>query len=167
MGTKPRKGRKNRVLLWLTLLIFGGLLVGQVIAYRNQATEWKTKAEKKPKVIEKVKVKKETKIRWKTKKIYIYRGKTNKWKPLVQKYFGNQTQNALRVMACESGGNPSASSHTDDHGLMQINAPTWCSFFGVSRQELQDPETNVKLASIIYQRSGWRAWTCARKLGVN
>ena len=71
MGTKPRKGRKNRVLLWLTLLIFGGLLVGQVIAYRNQATEWKTKAEKKPKVIEKVKVKKETKKRWKTKKIYI------------------------------------------------------------------------------------------------
>lgn len=72
MGTKPRKGRKNRVLLWLTLLIFGGLLVGQVIAYRKYSREkeeeverWKMEAQKKPKVIEKVKIKE--------KKIYIPR----------------------------------------------------------------------------------------------
>ncbi len=89
------------------------------------------------------------------------------WRPLVAKYFGSQTDNALRVMACESGGNTMASSRTDDHGLMQINGRTWCGFFGVSREQLKDPETNIKLAYVIYQRGGWRPWTCSRKVGIN
>ncbi len=103
-----------------------------------------------------------------TGQIWSNQGGVERWRPLVQKYFGDKTDTALRVMACESGGNPNATSHTDDHGLMQINAPVWCGHFKVSRQDLKNPETNIRLASIIYKRSGsFRPWVCASKLGIN
>lgn len=49
---------------------------------------------------------------------------------------------ALSVAKAESGFNPSAVSTTGDYGVFQLNRS---SFKGYSREELLDPETNVKL----------------------
>ena len=92
------------------------------------------------------------------------------WRPLVAKYFpANQVDNCLAVMRGESGGNHRAYSYTADAGLMQINTSTWCGFFGVTTEQLFDPETNIRLARVIWDRAGgsWRPWTVSRKLGLD
>lgn len=89
------------------------------------------------------------------------------YRPLCQKYFPEQVNNCLLVMKAESGGNARAYSRTHDAGLMQINVPTWSRFFGLTAEQLFDPETNIKCARVIYNRSGsWRPWVAARKLGL-
>jgi hypothetical protein len=66
-------------------------------------------------------------------------------------------------MACESGGNPSSVSHTNDHGLFQVH-----NGLAVHGQAIYNPEYNVSLAyNGYYARRGWQPWTCARKLGLN
>ena len=52
------------------------------------------------------------------------------------------------------------------HGIMQIGCP-WANHFGVSPEDLHDPETNMDLAYKIYQRSDdsfrpWGAYTNGR-----
>lgn len=76
----------------------------------------------------------------------------NYWAP-------EDVERALCLMGYESGGDPDAWSDTDDHGLLQINYPTWGSTFGVTRADLYDPELNVRLAHTIYRRQGWTAWS--------
>jgi hypothetical protein len=89
---------------------------------------------------------------------------TEQWRALVAKYFpANQVDNCLKVMACESGGNPNASSPTNDHGLMQINKGL--AMYG---QQIYNPEFNIRLAyTNYYARRGWQPWSCARKVGLN
>ena len=84
------------------------------------------------------------------------------YKVLFQKYFGSEWQIAYKIAELESGLNPNAVSKTDDHGLMQIHCPLWCDFFGVSREELKNPELNIRLAKIIRDRSDFNAWTSYR-----
>lgn len=87
------------------------------------------------------------------------------WRPLCAKYFPEQTQSCLTIMKYESGGNPMAYSKTSDAGLMQINTPTWNKFFGVTTDQLFDPETNMKCARVIYDRAGsWNPWTTSKYL---
>lgn len=82
---------------------------------------------------------------------------------LYIKYFGERADEAKRVAKCESGMNPNAHNlKTDDRGLMQINYSTWHKVFG--DVDYYDPETNIKLASEIYARSGsWNPWSSSRK----
>ena len=80
------------------------------------------------------------------------------WRALVADHFSD-IEMALCVMRYESGGNPRAASPTDDHGLFQIHYPIWGPAFGVSRQDLYDPETNVRLARRIWESQGWSAWS--------
>jgi len=91
-----------------------------------------------------------------------YNSGVEQWRPLCEKYFGNQANNCLKAMKRESGGNPRAVSHTQDYGLLQIHYPIWGKFFGISKEQLFDPETNVKCAKVIYDRSGWYAWVTMR-----
>ena len=85
------------------------------------------------------------------------------WRPLCEKYFAGQVQNCLTMISRESGGNPRAVSKTDDHGLAQIHCDLWCNFFKVSREDLKEPELNIRLARVIYDRAGsWRPWTSMR-----
>jgi len=93
---------------------------------------------------------------------------TEQWRPLCEKYFGANANECLMVMKGESGGNPRAWSHTSDGGLMQINCPTWCKFFGTTKEGLFDPENNLKWAKVIYDRAGgsWRPWVYAQKIGL-
>ncbi len=73
------------------------------------------------------------------------------------------------VMACESGGNPSAKNinrnGTQDSGLFQIN-DVHLGRVGGDRSRLMDPATNIKVAADIYKEQGWRPWVCAKKLNI-
>ena len=83
------------------------------------------------------------------------------WRGLVASIFPEfAVDTVLRVMQCESGGNPEIVSATDDHGLMQINRVNFWRFGGRSPY---DPQANLEVA---YAMSGggvnFGAWTCAR-----
>ena len=84
------------------------------------------------------------------------------WRSLVAEHFAD-VELALCVMRYESGGNPSAASPTDDHGLFQIHYPIWGPAFGVSRADLYNPVTNVILAQRIWELQGWQAWSAYRR----
>ena len=68
-------------------------------------------------------------------------------------------QEALRVMHCESRGDPLAASAGGDRGLFQIN-PVHRARVGGNLSRLHDPETNVAVAWAIYSEQGWRPWAC-------
>jgi len=81
------------------------------------------------------------------------------WRSLVASIFPADTvDNVLRVMQCESGGNPNAVSPTGDHGLMQINEVNFARFAGRSPY---DPEANLEVAYAMSAggTSFW-AWSC-------
>lgn len=90
------------------------------------------------------------------------------WRDLVASYFpADQINTACRVLMCESHGNPHAVSHTNDHGLWQLNAPSWRTTFpsvvGVSWEAgVYDPVLNTEFAAWLYHQSGWSPWVCAR-----
>lgn len=95
------------------------------------------------------------------------------WRPLVEQYFpGDRVEEALRVMRCESGGNPDAvHAESDASGLFQFLAGTWTfasirsGFPGASRF---DAEANVAAASWLvaysirtaHPRGAWGHWVC-------
>ena len=83
------------------------------------------------------------------------------WRPAIAAYDWN-VEIMLRIMSCESGGNPNAVSHTDDHGLLQIHWPIWGPAFGYTRAQLHDPATNIDVAYRVYKAQGYRAWVCYR-----
>jgi len=89
------------------------------------------------------------------------------WRWLIEKYFPpQQVENALAVMACESGGNIGSINYNDakitgypSYGLYQINGPDNWSW--------DDPEKNVDRAVTMFYTRGWQPWSnCARKLGL-
>lgn len=102
------------------------------------------------------------------------KGGVEQYRPLVEKYFPKgEVDNALVIMAHESGGNPNAVSRTNDHGLMQIHAPLWTNFFGVTTEQLKDPNLNIELAYKIWDRAdgkvgngqgSWKAWSTYKYL---
>jgi len=89
------------------------------------------------------------------------------WRYLVEKYFPpEQVENALNIMACESGGNPKSVNEDDAKitgypscGLFQINGPTnW---------EWDNPEENIDRAVTMFYERGWHPWfNCGIKLGL-
>ncbi len=100
-----------------------------------------------------------------------------RWRPLVEEYFPSErVGEALRVMHCESRGNPDARHPgSDASGLFQVLAGTWAfasaraGFPGASRF---DPEANVAAAAWLVDysiRTGhpwgpWGRWTCRSAL---
>lgn len=94
----------------------------------------------------------------------VYRGMGNgaveHWRPMVAYYWGKHgaTDRMLRIMRCESGGNPNAWNwRTDVRGLFQVRYPLW------SRQwpgNYYDPWTNAAIAYQVWLQQGYRAWAC-------
>ena len=83
------------------------------------------------------------------------------WRSLVAAYFpADQVDFALQVMKCESGGDPNAYNPSRTSGLMQVLASS-ADNFGVSPDDLFNPETNIWIASELYYDGGWSHWTCA------
>ena len=81
-------------------------------------------------------------------------------KAYIREVFGDQADNAFKVLACENHGlNPDAVGHnsnnTIDVGIFQVN-----SVHGVPEGYLKDWRTNVDVAHQIYLDSGWGAWSC-------
>ena len=79
----------------------------------------------------------------------------------IYQVFGDQADNAFKVLACENHGlNPNAQGHnTDgsvDTGIFQVN-----SIHGVPASYLKNWRVNVDVAYQIYKGSGWGAWSCA------
>lgn len=75
-----------------------------------------------------------------------------RWRPLVSQYPWS-VETVLRIMKCESGGNPNAVGPRQPNGshpigLMQIlNGPF-------------DPAANIALAYKMYSQRGWQPWAC-------
>lgn len=86
---------------------------------------------------------------------------------LIVKYFGDEAQNALKIVGtCENGKwNPKAVNQNRngswDAGIFQIN-----SVHGYSQEYLFNPENNIKAAKKIFNGRGWTSWSCAHTLGI-
>jgi len=90
-----------------------------------------------------------------------YGSGVEQWRGLVGEYFGSETDLALRVMRCESRGNPSAqSSRSSAAGLFQILEKTWGAFSPYPWADRYHPRSNVATAKRIRDGQGWGAWSC-------
>ena len=77
------------------------------------------------------------------------------WRGLTESIFPSfAVETVLRIMQCESGGNPNATGAQGEMGLLQVH-PRW------HRDASYDPEANLRAA---YRISGggasFSAWTC-------
>ncbi len=104
---------------------------------------------------------------------YRWTGSVEQWRPLVEQYFpAERVQEAISVMACESGGNPNAKNPTSTAtGLFQFLTGTWAwssvsaGWSGYSRL---NPEANIAVAAWLVERSvrtnhpggAWGHWEC-------
>jgi hypothetical protein len=59
-----------------------------------------------------------------------------------------------RLMWCESKCGPRAHNRSGASGLMQIMPMHWHD------RDPFDPATNLVMAHEVYERQGWRAWSC-------
>jgi peptidoglycan hydrolase CwlO-like protein len=98
------------------------------------------------------------------------------WRPLVQQFFpSNRVEEALRIIDCESNGDPNAyNPYSGASGLFQFLPSTWASASpkaGYGGHSVFEPEANVASAAWLgnrYEELGqyfWRAWSCRRVLG--
>ena len=76
-------------------------------------------------------------------------------------YFPEQVDFALRVIDCESGGNPNAYNPSGASGLFQVLA-SWADNFGYVPAQLFDPGINVSVARILYDDGGWGHWRASQ-----
>ena len=98
------------------------------------------------------------------------------WRSLVQAFFpANRVEEALRIIDCESNGDPNAyNPYSGASGLFQFLPSTWASTApkaGYPNSSPFEPEANVASAAWLanrYQELGlyyWQAWSCRRVLG--
>lgn len=97
------------------------------------------------------------------------------WRSLVEQFFpSNRVEEALRIINCESNGDPDAvNPYSGAAGLFQFLPSTWASTApkaGYPEASPYDPEANVATAAWLanrYQELGypyWHAWNCKRML---
>lgn len=79
-----------------------------------------------------------------------------------------QYQNAVRIARCETGDtwNRFLVSHTDDHGIFQINR-RWNTEGWRKGADIYDPVWNTRIAFWFWRTRGWGDWVCARLTGVS
>lgn len=90
-----------------------------------------------------------------------YGSGVEQWRGLVADYFGSETDLALRVMKCESRGDPNAQNRRSSAaGLFQILKGTWQAFSPYPWGDRYHPRANVHTAKRIRDGQGWQAWSC-------
>ncbi|HEX2153910.1 MAG TPA: S-layer homology domain-containing protein [Acidimicrobiia bacterium] len=90
------------------------------------------------------------------------------WRPLVEQYFEpGDVDRAIRVMACESRGDPNARNPwSGASGLFQHMPRYWperAAAAGFAGASIFDPEANVAAAAYLlydYPGGGWQHWVC-------
>lgn len=88
----------------------------------------------------------------------------------IRQHFGHGSlgDTAVRIAQCESGLDPHARSRTNDHGVFQLNAPSWSSRFQQVTGQPWNPdvyhaEANARFARwLVNETGGWSHWACAR-----
>jgi Lysozyme like domain len=102
----------------------------------------------------------------------VYRGMgtdVEQWRPLVAAFFpADQVDGALRVMACESGGNPWADNpRSSAAGLFQFLRDTWnrvavpLGYGDYDSGAVFDAAANTHAASVLSKSgSNWGPWSC-------
>lgn len=97
----------------------------------------------------------------------VFRGmgtNVTQWRELVAKHFlPEDVEMALRVMACESGGNPNAKNPTSTaSGLFQHMRGWWSGAWGYPAFNPFDPESSVRAAAFLRYRNGWTDWRASQ-----
>lgn len=92
-----------------------------------------------------------------------------RWRPLVEKHFPEgMVAKALRVIYCESRGNPDAVNDSSGaSGLFQHMPQFWpqrSQAAGFAGASVFDPEANIATAAFLATRDGWRHWPNCGKL---
>lgn len=95
-------------------------------------------------------------------------GGVEAWRPLVATYFqAADVDRAMRVLACESGGDPNARNRTSGaSGLFQHIPRFWAersTAAGYGGESIFDPVANVAVAAWMiydYPTGGWQHWVC-------
>lgn len=95
-------------------------------------------------------------------------GSVEQWRGLVAQYVPTaRVEEVLRVMACESGGDPNAYNPSSATGLMQIKRfwvdPSRPGNFSHLGTDLYDPVTNLRVMVAINEsdpRGWWGHWAC-------
>ncbi len=86
------------------------------------------------------------------------------WRPLVEQFFSPEhTDRAVRVLACESGGNPLAKNPgSSASGLFQHLGSLWddrAVAAGQPGADIWDPVANTQIAAwLVYEGGGWSHW---------
>lgn len=105
---------------------------------------------------------------------YIKEERLKKWIPLAEKYgamYGVDPRLIISQIRQESGGNPEAISRAGAIGLMQIMPETGRTECGLTREQLFDPELNIKCGVSylrkLYDKLGdWRLALAAYNAGI-
>lgn len=81
-----------------------------------------------------------------------------RWRPIVEHFWDEpHTSRMLRIMRCESGGDPRAyNGRTGVKGLFQVH-PLWQKPWP---GDYYDPWTNAAVAYQVWLEQGYRAWSC-------
>lgn len=88
------------------------------------------------------------------------------WRSLVSSYFAaSDVDKALRVISCESGGDPNAvNSASGAAGLFQHIPRYWAeraSAIGLPGVSIFDPVANVAAAAFLVYTEGWSPWNAS------
>jgi hypothetical protein len=91
------------------------------------------------------------------------------WRSLVAAYFSpDHVNRALRIIACESGGDPNATNtRTGAAGLFQQLPKYWAeraAQAGVAGASIHDPTANTVVSAwLVYAGGGWGHWSSSRR----
>jgi len=98
----------------------------------------------------------------------IVRTENQQIRDYIKQVFGDQSDNALKILECENAGlNPKAINHnrngSTDHSIFQVNSIHTKRY---GEEFKTNWRANIDVAYKIYQASGWSAWSCSHKIGV-
>jgi soluble lytic murein transglycosylase-like protein len=97
---------------------------------------------------------------------HAYTAGVEQWRSLVATYFpAEQVDRALRIMSCESAGDPNAYNRSGASGLFQHMARYWAersAAAGWAGADIFDPTANVAVAAWLSKGgSDWSDWACS------
>lgn len=89
-------------------------------------------------------------------------GRSESVEDKIRKVFGKEADNALKIVACESGGNPTALGDTNTKypsaGLFQIRL---LPERGITKEQMFNVDENINYAKMLFDKTGtWRHWSC-------